>query len=504
MFVLEELSLDKLKINDPEGLIPVLKKFDGVQVEPIQFMKDLYPIEFLPADDDKQHNYVGTPLITTLCVRWEKNKAGETVQRKVGFTDRVTRDYRSIQPFYLEARRFTSDIYLSECGYYGMKKDYRHILCIYGMAIDLDYQTSTSLKAFLQPAFAGDWYPLPTYITLSGTGVHLWYLFDEPIELFHGKKMGAIHKAYANACKAAITERIWNHYTVQKKDARGNDLGNISKQIQSINQSYRMPGTPTKKGNLCTVWRIGEGKKYGSFDEIMSSCEPVIPRTEEIDRLYDQLLLDTGYESASGHDLAYWKEQNPDWYQKRIVEKKKPEKGHYILDQRIYRRYIQRACENAAYGHRYWCMWSAVILGKKCGLSKQEIQSDLEKMMPTLTSIYPDDPMTNMELEDALAAYSDKAYYVKTELLEAKSGIMFNHAKRNGRKQKDHLALTRFMTQSRVKKFGDSKDLLGGRPDKQQIVKEWQESHPDGNKAACIRDTGLSKPTVYKWWTSKK
>lgn len=35
---------------------------------------------------------------------------------------------------------------------------------------------------------------------------------------------------------------------------------------------------------------------------------------------------------------------------------------------------------------------------------------------------------------------------------------------------------------------------------KQKLVDEWRNYHPDGTKAACIRDTGLSKPTVYKWW----
>ena len=38
-----------------------------------------------------------------------------------------------------------------------------------------------------------------------------------------------------------------------------------------------------------------------------------------------------------------------------------------------------------------------------------------------------------------------------------------------------------------------------GRPDKRKIVEEWQATHI-GTKADCIRDTGLSKPTVYKWW----
>ena len=41
-----------------------------------------------------------------------------------------------------------------------------------------------------------------------------------------------------------------------------------------------------------------------------------------------------------------------------------------------------------------------------------------------------------------------------------------------------------------------------GRKPKREIVEEWLLSHPDGKKADCIRETGLSKPTVYKWWKS--
>lgn len=48
--------------------------------------------------------------------------------------------------------------------------------------------------------------------------------------------------------------------------------------------------------------------------------------------------------------------------------------------------------------------------------------------------------------------------------------------------------------------LGEDEYKNNGRPDKQKIVEEWQESHPEGRKADCIRDTGLSKPTVYRWW----
>ena len=43
-----------------------------------------------------------------------------------------------------------------------------------------------------------------------------------------------------------------------------------------------------------------------------------------------------------------------------------------------------------------------------------------------------------------------------------------------------------------------------GRPTAEQTVKEWQQAYPEGRKADCIRETGLSKPTVYKWWNEGK
>ena len=37
-----------------------------------------------------------------------------------------------------------------------------------------------------------------------------------------------------------------------------------------------------------------------------------------------------------------------------------------------------------------------------------------------------------------------------------------------------------------------------GRKPKKDIVQKWRLEHPEGKKADCIRDTGLTKPTVYK------
>ena len=36
------------------------------------------------------------------------------------------------------------------------------------------------------------------------------------------------------------------------------------------------------------------------------------------------------------------------------------------------------------------------------------------------------------------------------------------------------------------------------------IVQKWKSEHPEGKKADCIRDTGLDKKTIYKWWNENK
>lgn len=38
----------------------------------------------------------------------------------------------------------------------------------------------------------------------------------------------------------------------------------------------------------------------------------------------------------------------------------------------------------------------------------------------------------------------------------------------------------------------------------QETIAAWQQSHPEGTKYACCKETGLSKPTVKKYWSELK
>lgn len=70
--------------------------------------------------------------------------------------------------------------------------------------------------------------------------------------------------------------------------------------------------------------------------------------------------------------------------------------------------------------------------------------------------------------------------------------------KRNGRKQEQHIKIMNAIRD--IEHPNGAWINKNGAPTKQSIVQKWRLEHPEGKKADCIRDTGLTKPTVYKWW----
>ena len=53
-----------------------------------------------------------------------------------------------------------------------------------------------------------------------------------------------------------------------------------------------------------------------------------------------------------------------------------------------------------------------------------------------------------------------------------------------------------------VKKMNKSRKKKIKKSTNEHIVKEYREKNPEARKCDCIRETGLSKSTVYKWWDS--
>ena len=104
--------------------------------------------------------------------------------------------------------------------------------------------------------------------------------------------------------------------------------------------------------------------------------------------------------------------------------------------------------------------------------------------------------------EDKQHSFVESTYYRSIKTVSERTGIPLEPAKR--RKKEKRIGRARHVaaiTAMRDAIYPDGSWRQGnGRKPKKQIVVDWRAEHPEGKKADCIRDTGLTKPTVYKWW----
>ena len=98
----------------------------------------------------------------------------------------------------------------------------------------------------------------------------------------------------------------------------------------------------------------------------------------------------------------------------------------------------------------------------------------------------------------ALEAFNDSYVTYPIDTIVERTGLKIEKNKRNGRRRAEHIKLMNFVRDE----INGNKDWrnIEGRPDKADIVKEWRENNPEGKKIECERETGLSRPTVLKWW----
>ena len=197
------------------------------------------------------------------------------------------------------------------------------------------------------------------------------------------------------------------------------------------------------------------------------------------------------------------KKKYPAWYAKRIVQQ--APKGTWVCKRALYDWWLRRIRE-VQVGHRYWSIMTLAVYAKKCAIPYEELVSDAIGQIPFLDSLGKGkQPFTEADVMKALEAYNDSYMTYPIDTIVERTAIPIQKNKRNGRPRAIHMGLISVM---RNYLYPDgawrNKD---GRPKgsgtKKEQVQKWRAAHPDGRKADCVRDTGLSKPTVYKWWDFK-
>lgn len=401
----------------------------------------------------------------------KKRKDGSKATRRITVTREQTELYDLIE----ESEEFCL---IAPISYAGKRRTNENARFLYALALEIDdiRQDGGIDELFYCWEREVDRLPRPTFIVCSGNGLHLYYVFDRPVPLYKNvfEQLSEIKKYF--------TPRFWNRYVTENHDPK-----NI--QWESLNQPFRCVGTRTKDGSYAMAFEVGEKITLDEFNEYLPK----------------RLRLDMVWKGNISLDEA--KIKYPKWYQKRVVEGNK-ELGHWNRHQPIYYNWIDKIMEGAVVGHRYNCLENLCSLGVQCCIPPEQVEADcwrIAEYFDKLT-INENNHFTKYDVLCALQTYhipSEKTYRRRIDYISLKTGIELIPNKRNKRKQNVHLKIARSTLEIMNEDEGRS---LQGRPSgsgtgKTRVL-EWRRKNPNGKKSACIKETGLSKPTVYKWWDS--
>lgn len=437
----------------------VIKRYGGVEVSAM----DVYSAIFNLGENEIQRNGEKPGAFKSNPIGYWKNSDKQKGHYRIMFDDTFEETLKELQEADFSI--------LNGVTYFGGKNLQENASKMYAMILDLDGVTDKLLNNFLHGAFSKDFdiYPVPNYMALSGHGIHLYYIFEEPIPLYPNIKL------QMKALKYALIERIWNQYTSEEEH----------KQFQGINQGFRVIGGKTKiPGVRVRAFRINQHpyslKQLGRY----------IPEESRVD--------ESKLWKESKMSLAEAKKKYPEWYERKVLNKEP--KGYWQCKEDLYQWWIRKIKAGAAYHHRYFNIMCLAIYGVKCGKSYEEVEADALELMPFLNSINPTDPFTEYDIKSAMECFDMRYCTFPIDDIVKISGIPIEKNKRNGRKQAVHLMGARAIQEINDRMNGTDWRDGNGRTSAEQRIREYLELHPNARKCDVIKDLGLSKPTVYKWW----
>ena len=371
----------------------------------------------------------------------------------------------------LEALVENNFVITNGISYFGNERSMKNATLMYAMVFDIDgISDMPNLKTLLHH-FSSDVTPRPTYLVNSGHGVHLYFVFKEPIPLYNHMKEPL------KQLKFYLTKRIWNPY-----------VSNIDEvQYQGINQGFRMVGSPTKFGkeHRLTAFKTGRKIDLDYLNEFVFD--------EEIK------VLTTEYESTLTLEEA--KEKYPDWYERKII--KKETNQTWTVNRNLYDWWIRKIKEGATFGHRYFCIMALSIYAVKCNIPFYELQKDAYALIPELNNIRPDEPFTKADVDSALKAYDPSYKNFPRDDISKMTSIEIPANKRNYQKQSDHLEEARAVRDIRMKRAGRVWWNEKGRPlgsgTKEEKVLNYIKNNPKANPTEIARTLNVSRTTVYKY-----
>ena len=344
---------------------------------------------------------------------------------------------------------------------------------LWGFTIDLDGVEMDQLRDLLFQ-IDNEVIPRPTYLVNSGTGFHVYYMFEEPVPMYP-RLMDQLKEL-----KRALTTVVWNRYT--------STIPADERQFQGLVQGFRVVGTRTKLGADFKVTAFRVGRKH-TLQYLMDWAE------DERDIDFDEF---------SHVTLDEARELWPEWYQARIVEGKK--RKSFDFPPEVYESWLRRMELGTFDGNRYNCVAVMFSLALRCGIEFEEVMADAMSLVPRLNRLTKTkgNQFTEDDVLDAASFYDEEYRNLGLNAVYHMTKIEVPRTPRNHRRQKEHLEEARALRDIRMKRQGRKWDDNNGRPKgsgtAQEKVAAYRADHPDASVTKVARALQISRTTVYKWW----
>lgn len=440
-------------------LSDVIAEWGGVEETPMDLYADLFRLGdgLIQVEGEEPGRFKANPLIIG-----HSGGEGGRMHRKIMFEDTFAETLGEFQGM--------DWAFMSACTYFGRSNSAERQSKLCAFVFDIDGVEDPNLNNFFSGAIVGGAYPVPQHVVLSGHGVHLYYVLEEPLDLYPNIK------TQAKELKYALTRRLWNRYTSTIEDP----------QYQGINQAFRVPGSRTKPDApipLCAAYRVN--RHPASIEELNEFVEE--GSRVDVGRCYR--------ETRMSADEA--KEKYPDWYA-RVVEG--GERGQWVVKRDLYDWWLRKVRDGATYGHRYFCIMALAIYAAKCGIyDRDEVKAAAMGLVPYLDSLNPDHPFTEADVDSALECLDARyATFPRSDIARL-TDIEIPPNKRNGRKQVVHLMGARAIQEINDRVNGTDWRTGNGRKPKRDMIRAYAAEHPGSSHSAIARALGVSRPTVIKW-----
>lgn len=391
------------------------------------------------------------------------------MNRRIMLSDTWSNDYKE----YVQNNDFAL---CSGLAYRGRANRLENAQKLYTLVFDLDNVTVNELKnLFLRMGQEPSYRTLPqaTYIVLSGTGLHIYYVLDKPIDLYPNIKL------QMKSLKYDLTSRIW--------DYKGTTLEkNI--QYQSISQGYRMVGSNNHKYGLkVRAFRVGSSVSLATLNRYTNEDKNKVDLNKPF--------------KPSMYSKPEAKEKFPEWYEKVILNNDKTKKK-WNVNPAVYKWWLRQINEVKG-GHRYYFLMCMSVYAVKCNIPKKQLKEDMVKVFNELSKISHSNNLSEDDLVSALEAY-DRGYFNFTiDDIVKLTDITIKKNVRHYQKQSHHLEEIRAKRDVKQKRNGTNWYDNGGRPFKNGVSKEMVIKGIEENShlkvAELVELLNVSRTTIYKY-----